>query len=739
MHSIDRRCASRFAPLAPALFALAACGGGGDDAHSVPPAPDLSGVWAGTWQGLDPVAGPVTGTWEAALMQGDSTVAGNATLLGDVDCMDGVVAGGADTNDVVSGTYDRWPCALNTWTLTAINVDANIAAGTWGQPGTGASGSMTGRRIAVPGGPRLLFANPPSGRAGAIVTLVGTGFGATAANNVVNFGLPTATLLSAGATNLVARVPAAATIGPVAVTSPTGIALSPRAFDPAPRSPTMIEADSIYTDTLFAQALATSPDGRKLYVASRGFGAVPGSIAVVDTARRQLIGRPTVVAAPATPTALVASPDGKRVYVAAGSAGVLVLEAALGSVVDTITVAAGSVALDNPHGIAMSPDGRLLYVTDNREGGSLSIIDLATKAVDSVTMGSTEIPLGVAMHPDGTKIYLAVADALQSGSDSVRVLAAGTGQTLQTLPAGARPTGLAVVPDGSRLYVTNQLATTVDVFDTATGSSAGSIAAGLAPTGIAASPDGTRVLIALKGEGSVSAWVVGGGESGRVSLGSLSTIGVAVAPNGRSAYVSSPEMASVFEIGGSQTLTLSRSGTGIGTITSSPAGIDCGTACLASFDTGATVTLTAVAGEGSAFSHWSGAADCSDGVVAMSSPVSCSATFNALQPPSPPPPGGGCFIATAAWGSPMATEVASLRRFRDRVLMHSAAGRAFVRAYYAWSPPLATFIGERESLRSATRVALWPVVQAVRHPAAALGIVLLMLAAPLLGGIRKRS
>ena len=50
---------------------------------------------------------------------------------------------------------------------------------------------------------------------------------------------------------------------------------------------------------------------------------------------------------------------------------------------------------------------------------------------------------------------------------------------------------------------------------------------------------------------------------------------------------------------------------------------------------------------------------------------------------------GACYIATAVYGGYDKPEVMALRHFRDDVLMKSALGRAFVRAYYAISPPLA--------------------------------------------------
>jgi ABC-type multidrug transport system fused ATPase/permease subunit len=72
--------------------------------------------------------------------------------------------------------------------------------------------------------------------------------------------------------------------------------------------------------------------------------------------------------------------------------------------------------------------------------------------------------------------------------------------------------------------------------------------------------------------------------------------------------------------------------------------------------------------------------------------------------------GGGCFIATAAFGSPLESHVQILRDFRDRILLNSSAGKAFVQFYYRTSPAIADKIAQSEGLRFITRAMLMPVI-----------------------------
>jgi uncharacterized repeat protein (TIGR02543 family) len=70
---------------------------------------------------------------------------------------------------------------------------------------------------------------------------------------------------------------------------------------------------------------------------------------------------------------------------------------------------------------------------------------------------------------------------------------------------------------------------------------------------------------------------------------------------------------------------------------------------------------------------------------------------------APSTPSQGCFIATAAYGTPTAEQIDVLREFRDNVLLESTMGSQFVTLYYQLSPPVADFISESSFLRTLVR------------------------------------
>lgn len=79
--------------------------------------------------------------------------------------------------------------------------------------------------------------------------------------------------------------------------------------------------------------------------------------------------------------------------------------------------------------------------------------------------------------------------------------------------------------------------------------------------------------------------------------------------------------------------------------------------------------------------------------------------------------GGGrpsrCFIATAAFNSPNATEVHILRNYRDLVLKNNSYGRKFIIYYYKYSPYVACILDRHTFLKKPTRWALKLLIKCV--------------------------
>ncbi len=99
-------------------------------------------------------------------------------------------------------------------------------------------------------------------------------------------------------------------------------------------------------------------------------------------------------------------------------------------------------------------------------------------------------------------------------------------------------------------------------------------------------------------------------------------------------------------------LTVALAGTGSGTVTSAPGGINCSGDCTESYTSGEVVALTATPDGSSVFAGWSGDPDCADGNVTVDVAKSCTATFNSGGVTAEPCP---CVGFGVGWGNPFAS------------------------------------------------------------------------------------
>ncbi|HEY2191684.1 MAG TPA: serine/threonine-protein kinase [Actinomycetospora sp.] len=191
------------------------------------------------------------------------------------------------------------------------------------------------------------------------------------------------------------------------------------------------------------------------------------------------------------PEAVAFSADGKKAYVT-GSAG--------GNVVNVVDTASGAVsavipAPGPPQFIALAQDGAHAYVTlynAQSNQNDVAVLDTAAGAFTAVIPTGQKRPFGLAVSPDGSRVYVPNHD-----SGDVSVIDTKTNTVLTQIQVPASPHWIAFTPSGRFAYAANHHAGVVTVLDTKTNTVAGVIPIGenTAPHSIAVSPDGRRTNV----------------------------------------------------------------------------------------------------------------------------------------------------------------------------------------------------------------------------------------------------
>lgn len=380
-------------------------------------------------------------------------------------------------------------------------------------------------------------------------------------------------------------------------------------------------------------SLIINPEGTRLYTAS---------VSVIDIAEKRVIQNiyPSC-------QQLVLNPTKTILYTSGDGIGVIdTSDDSLIQLIQTISGVGGD-------GIDVNPEGSKIY---NSTGNlDVAVIDTDTNTIiKRIPMG--DYIAGVAVHPDGTKVYVSVI-----GSDQVAVIDTSTDQVIDSFQVGMNPKGLAFTKDGSTLYVINTADASVSVVDTASEIVVATVPVGTAPgpqvvmgrfVGGNAKPTSTLNVI-MTGTGSGTATADGlecsdnecsgvYGYATDLTITAAPALGYVVSGwtgcdktegNTCHAKIRCDKTISVAFDLPRYYLIISKGGTGHGMVTSSPSGLDCGTDCTEYYTQGQTVTLTAEAEFGSVFAGWSGGGCSGTGqcVVTMSAKTVVDVRFNLIM------------------------------------------------------------------------------------------------------------
>ena len=256
----------------------------------------------------------------------------------------------------------------------------------------------------------------------------------------------------------------------------------------------------------FPMNMRLSPDGRYLVVLHCGAG--DHELMVFATSDVRLTSR--IVMANCY-YGVAFSRDGSKVYVSGGESEVVyVYDFADGYLHGpTMVRVAPERERKVPGGIDVSPDGRLLAVTENW-GDAVDIIDLATHHVTvRVPFEKESRPYDCRFSPDGQTLYVSLWG--KAAVACIDVLAPGR-TAPRAVATGDHPNEMALTADGKRLFVANANSNTVSVIDTQSARVIETLNTALhpdslegsTPNSLDISPDGRSLFVANADNNSVA-------------------------------------------------------------------------------------------------------------------------------------------------------------------------------------------------------------------------------------------
>jgi YVTN family beta-propeller protein len=188
---------------------------------------------------------------------------------------------------------------------------------------------------------------------------------------------------------------------------------------------------------------------------------------------------------------IVVAPGGRRLWAASETdSTILEIDARRGDIVGRLHHGLGLGRM-----LAASPDGGLLWVPDMR-GGGVARIDRSTGEVRTMATGAAAED--VAVVPDGSEVWITLV-----GSDEVLVLD-DEGIELARIPSGGdAPVEIRLTPDARQAWVANNRSGVVSVFDRVTRERLANIEVGERPRGLAFSEDGTRAYVTRPGAAEI--------------------------------------------------------------------------------------------------------------------------------------------------------------------------------------------------------------------------------------------